>query len=43
MQGLLDKLNISERFKYPVKRATTGEMTTKQKKLYEAFGFPMLS
>ena len=43
MQGLLDELDIIETFQYPGKRATIGEMTNKQKKLYEAFGFPMPS
>ncbi len=38
LQGLLDELDIIERFEQPGSKPHVGEMTKKQLAIYEAFG-----
>lgn len=38
IQTLLDELDVIERFHYEGQRTHYGEMTDKQRKIYEAFG-----
>ena len=43
LQGVLDELDIIERFRQPNKKPIVGEVTKKQQKLYELFGVEAVS
>jgi transposase len=43
LQDVLDDLDLIERFKEPGKRPRIGEVTKKQRNLYESLGFSRLS
>jgi transposase len=43
LQGVLDNLDLIERFEQPGKRPRIGEITEKQRNLYNALGIPIPS